>query len=211
MTTQPEASAAIKTLQSIGYTYQGGEFWKPPIGKAPNFDLIDSLHARIAELNAQQAVPRVVTEQMHVAAVKVLRRASGVDGLPQRMLDAMLAAAPTPPAQERKPLTDEQILQAIRTATNDEPARLPPGWMQFARAIEGAHGIGSPAIQQCWCTTCRPITLEDMRFVACPQCGNKRCPRAHNHELACSGSNEPGQKGSSWEHVQPGGRDGNQS
>lgn len=36
-----------------------------------------------------------ITEQMHVAAVKVLHRASGLDGLPQRMLDAMLAAAPS--------------------------------------------------------------------------------------------------------------------
>ena len=56
---------------------------------------------------------------------------------------------------------------------------------------------------QCWCTTCRPQTLEDMRFVVCPECGNKRCPRAHNHELACTDSNDPGQKGSSWEHVKP--------
>lgn len=55
----------------------------------------------------------------------------------------------------------------------------------------------------CWCTTCRPLTLEDMRFVVCPTCGNKRCPRAHNHTLACTGSNEPGQPGSSWEHVKP--------
>jgi hypothetical protein len=36
---------------------------------------------------------------MHVAAVKVLHRANGVDGLPQRMLDAMLAVQATPPAQ----------------------------------------------------------------------------------------------------------------
>lgn len=37
-----------------------------------------------------------ITEEQHVAAVKVLHRAAGVDGLPQRMLDAMLAAAPQP-------------------------------------------------------------------------------------------------------------------
>ena len=41
-----------------------------------------------------------ITEEMHVAAVKVLHRASGLDGLPQRMLDAMLSAAPTPAAQQ---------------------------------------------------------------------------------------------------------------
>jgi len=33
-----------------------------------------------------------VTEAMHRAAVKVLHRASGLDGLPQRMMDAMLSA-----------------------------------------------------------------------------------------------------------------------
>lgn len=42
-----------------------------------------------------------------------------------------------------------------------------------------------------------------MRMALCPTCGNKRCPRAHNHTLACTNSNEPGQPGSSWEHVQP--------
>ncbi len=58
-------------------------------------------------------------------------------------------------------------------------------------------------IAKCWCTTCRPITLEDMRFVVCPDCGNKRCPKAHNHALSCTNSNDPGQPGSSWESVQP--------
>ena len=35
-----------------------------------------------------------ITEEMHVAACKVLLRSFGLDGTPQRMLDAMLAAAP---------------------------------------------------------------------------------------------------------------------
>jgi hypothetical protein len=30
---------------------------------------------------------------------------------------------------------------------------------------------------------------------------DKRCPHATNHENACTGSNEVGQKGSSWESV----------
>ncbi|MFO4449460.1 DUF551 domain-containing protein [Klebsiella quasipneumoniae subsp. quasipneumoniae] len=37
-----------------------------------------------------------------------------------------------------------------------------------------------------------------MRFVVCPDCGNKRCPRANNHRNACTGSNEPGQEGSAY-------------
>lgn len=33
----------------------------------------------------------------------------------------------------------------------------------------------------------------------CPTCGNKRCPKASDHRLACTDSNEPGQKGSIYE------------
>lgn len=56
----------------------------------------------------------------------------------------------------------------------------------------------SPANPNCWCRTCRPVVLNDMRFVVCPDCGNKRCPRANNHRNACTGSNEPGQEGSAY-------------
>ena len=56
---------------------------------------------------------------------------------------------------------------------------------------------------RCWCETCRPNTLSDMRFIVCPDCGNKRCPKATHHDNACTNSNAPGQAGSSWEHVKP--------
>ena len=55
----------------------------------------------------------------------------------------------------------------------------------------------------CGCETCRPNTLSDMRFIVCPDCGNKRCPKATHHDNACTNSNAPGQPGSSWEHVKP--------
>ena len=85
----------------------------------------------------------VVTEAMHVAAIKVLHRSAGVDGLPQRMLDAMLAAAPTPPAQERKPLTDEQI-DAIWRSPISFGATGSAWRREIARKIErAAHGIGA--------------------------------------------------------------------
>lgn len=51
---------------------------------------------------------------------------------------------------------------------------------------------------KCWCRTCRPVTLGDMRFVVCPDCGNKRCHKANDHRNACTGSNEPGQPGSTY-------------
>ncbi|HIC8818150.1 TPA: hypothetical protein ACW70R_003408 [Klebsiella pneumoniae] len=53
-------------------------------------------------------------------------------------------------------------------------------------------------IPDCWCRTCRPVVLNDMRFVVCPDCGNKRCPRANDHRNACTGSNEPDQEGSAY-------------
>ncbi|MCU6622717.1 hypothetical protein NLK91_13335 [Klebsiella pneumoniae] len=56
----------------------------------------------------------------------------------------------------------------------------------------------SPANPGCWCRTCRPVVLNDMRFVVCPDCGNKRCPRANDHRNSCTGSNEPGQEGSAF-------------
>lgn len=31
------------------------------------------------------------------------------------------------------------------------------------------------------------------RFIVCSKCGNKRCPKATNHNLECTNSNEPGQ------------------
>lgn len=49
--------AAERTLQRLGYQDRGGHEWAPPIGKAPDFDLIDNLRARIAELEARKPLP----------------------------------------------------------------------------------------------------------------------------------------------------------
>ena len=51
---------------------------------------------------------------------------------------------------------------------------------------------------QCWCHVCAPITWNNMLMILCPTCGNKRCPRASNHEHSCTGSNDPGQLGSEY-------------
>jgi len=37
------------------------------------------------------------------------------------------------------------------------------------------------------------------QMVVCTNCGNKRCPKATDHTLECTNSNEPGQKGSRYE------------
>ena len=77
-------------------------------------------------------------------------------------------------------LTNEGTIQAVNSPVI-------PGWIPV-----------SEQKSDCWCLTCRPVTLNDMRFVVCPDCGNKRCPRANDHRNACTGSNEPGQEGSAY-------------
>lgn len=64
---------------------------------------------------------------------------------------------------------------------------------------------------ECWCAECdetrRKAALDAggsfsayiSRFmILCPDCGNKRCPRATHHDYACTGSNEPNQPGSAY-------------
>ena len=56
------------------------------------------------------------------------------------------------------------------------------------------------------CYTCLSDTYEDghtypksdYTFIVCTQCGNKRCPKATDHTLECTDSNEPRQKGSRY-------------
>lgn len=42
------------------------------------------------------------------------------------------------------------------------------------------------------------LPLSATKMILCPDCGNKRCPRATNHRNACTRSNEPGQEGSCY-------------
>jgi hypothetical protein len=58
----------------------------------------------------------------------------------------------------------------------------------------------------CWCISCDEAGRDRYtgarrvmrRFCVCPDCGNKRCPRATHHDNPCSGSNAPGQFGSRY-------------
>lgn len=83
----------------------------------------------------------------------------------------------------------------LAAAPHDTPA------LNSVQSVVTAQGKWIPVSEQkpdCWCRTCRPVVLNDMRFVVCPDCGNKRCPRANDHRNACTGSNEPGQEGSAY-------------
>jgi hypothetical protein len=43
------------------------------------------------------------------------------------------------------------------------------------------------------------FTTPMLRMILCDLCGNKRCPHATDHRLACTESNASGQKGSRYE------------
>ena len=43
--------------------------------------------------------------------------------------------------------------------------------------------------------------LNMVKMILCPECGNKRCPKASDHRLECTGSNEPGQAGSIYRAI----------
>lgn len=45
---------------------------------------------------------------------------------------------------------------------------------------------------ECPCANCNPAAWW---MILCPNCGNKRCPRASWHEYECTRSNEYGQVG----------------
>lgn len=59
----------------------------------------------------------------------------------------------------------------------------------------------------CDCHTCNIKKYPDIWerhekiwwMICCKVCGNKRCPKATDHNFECNNSNEPGQKGSIYE------------
>jgi hypothetical protein len=99
-------------------------------------------------------------------------------------------------AQRRAGLSDGEITAAMEEKLKVNMARQ---WPEPKEGEPRLHIKAAPQqISKCWCHTCRPVTTTDMRFVVCPDCGNKRCPRANDHRNVCSGSNEPGQEGSAY-------------
>lgn len=85
--------------------------------------------------------------------------------------------APEHHAQETSPAPEASFVETFRRS----PRRVAePDCIKCADGKTDSHGL--------------PLTA--FRMFVCPECGNKRCPKASDHELACTGSNEPGQPGS---------------
>jgi hypothetical protein len=80
----------------------------------------------------------------------------------------------------------------LKNPTHWQPLPKPPTF----DTIRGVRGV-------CWCNTCTPNTIFGARMILCPDCGNKRCPKATHHANACTNSNEVGQPGTPWELIEP--------
>lgn len=94
----------------------------------------------------RETINEAVTEfnaQMHdgAGAEEILAGLHGLDFLTCRseIEKARAALAPPPKAE---PLTEEQIKALLPGAV-----RLPQGWLEFARAIERAHDIGTGSVE----------------------------------------------------------------
>ncbi|HCM9308966.1 TPA: DUF550 domain-containing protein [Enterobacter kobei] len=101
-------------------------------------------------------------------------------------------------AQRRAGICDGEITAAMEEKLKVNMARQWPEPKDGEPRLHIKEVCNSPVIPDCSCRTCRPVTMTDMRFVVCPECGNKRCPHANDHRNACTRSNEPGQEGSAY-------------
>lgn len=91
----------------------------------------------------------------------------------------------------------KKLIDLLSAAIGENKPQTP----SFTMSSNSGFGGGGPSPfvnKGCWCSTCRPVTMEDMRMVLCPVCGNKRCPKAKDHRNECTQSNEPGQLGSAF-------------
>lgn len=96
---------------------------------------------------------------------------------------------------------DRLTEESVREAIDDDGHR--PGWV--SAAVRRVLAIVAPVERdpECPCAACDPGLILDgkptglpSRMSVCPDCGNKRCPKAANHaRWQCSGSNAVGQVG----------------
>lgn len=172
-----------------------------------------ALDAHIGEANEKaQPQPGAVAELLREAGEWISRFSFGgadsieleariTSSLAGRLPEPSRAACQLPPSQDHMAELLREALKKLQFGDgyyrNFDLAR------RLEKALQGAPADhiadASNMVPKCGCHTCQPVTLENMRFVACPECGNKRCPKANDHRNACTGSNEPGQPGSAYQ------------
>lgn len=146
--------------------------------------------------DAEEALIEVVNRR--AAMLQELQKSAGVTNncrSNENMQDMQAGNSPVIPGAEQR------IADAVELLKKAAPAMLADNIGPDGPLV---GRLKSQVVPGCWCRTCRPVVWNDMRFVVCPDCGNKRCPRANDHRNACTGSNEPGQEGSAYQAAQQG-------
>ncbi|MDU3925700.1 MAG: hypothetical protein E7H06_01265 [Enterobacter asburiae] len=168
-----------------------------------------------AELEEELELARIALASLEAEPVALRDERSGSGGISKRPgfkdLPHGTPLFTAPPAPVSVP--DEDLLHMAASAIEDLLSNKDrsgagvwadvPVRLRRAAMLQGAKNVKSRCsnphvIPDCSCRTCRPVTISDMRFVVCPDCGNKRFPHANDHRNACTGSNEPGQEGSTY-------------
>ncbi|RYF05721.1 MAG: hypothetical protein EOO40_10095 [Deltaproteobacteria bacterium] len=65
--------------------------------------------------------------------------------------------------------------------------------------VDDPHGHENRDATCCWACW-EAAGTRSMFFLVCGECGNKRCPKAADHDWDCTRSNDVGQDGSAYQH-----------
>ncbi|WP_420371157.1 hypothetical protein [Klebsiella pneumoniae] len=189
---QPVADSEPDRNPVLAYADSYRDMAKQGVESVPIWSVITDIERNIAPLYRHAQPAPVVPDDVLAALQKVARirlDMNDFDGDRRGIVDCLSDA-------------EEALIEVVNSravmlaaAPHDTPA------LNSVQSVDSVADRWIPVSEQkpdCWCLTCRPVTLNDMRFVVCPDCGNKRCPRANDHRNACTGSNEPGQEGSAY-------------
>lgn len=107
-------------------------------------------------------------------------------------------AAPSQPA-DHESLTLGQALEACGVHVREGDLAQMVALQKFAALMKSRPAEPVAQAKQANCGNCHKCASPHYlatTMIWCPDCGNKRCPKASDHSLACTGSNEPNQPGS---------------
>lgn len=140
---------------------------------APSLELVEQW---LAEIWHEGTPVKVALSDMHIAT-----RAAQWGG-------ALLREHPSARAED--PITPQE-LNTLWEASNSPSVFARLVLARWGRVIPAPSPPAMERSERCVAKLARTMEV-------CPTCGNKRCPRATDHNLPCTNSNEPGQPGSRY-------------
>lgn len=156
-------------------------------------------------------VSEQVGERERRLGVVVKEIVAQYDGFPDEVLEEI---APHWLAEARRAIAVEECADGWHETDNVTTDRCPSCRATidcYPPASEYRALTEQPSPDDCGrCHRCLDARMPDGQFyslhfgmLTCAMCGNKRCPKASDHRLDCTGSNEPGQVGSVYGESSP--------